>query len=192
MSSYWEMLHVLRLRNANTEGFQYCEYCEMWLNGPTQWEDHKIGKNTRKTCGVRARSRPSEPRRPSKGLTKSSCSLRCPTHGKVMAAVLLSSRGKDQACCWHPACSSSHFSSRIFSSKMVSESIASFFDLARPPHKQDVVDKLAATLYEDILACQGTATQAGVKIGQRVKGGGPQALGHRPQALSNSRNRGKS
>ena len=22
----------------------YCEDCEMWLNGPTQWEDHKIGK----------------------------------------------------------------------------------------------------------------------------------------------------
>ena len=22
----------------------YCEVCEMWLNGPTQWEDHKIGK----------------------------------------------------------------------------------------------------------------------------------------------------
>ena len=23
---------------------RYCEDCEMWLNGPTQWEDHKIGK----------------------------------------------------------------------------------------------------------------------------------------------------
>ena len=22
----------------------YCEVCEMWLNGPTQWEDHQIGK----------------------------------------------------------------------------------------------------------------------------------------------------
>ena len=22
----------------------YCEICEMWLNGPLQWEDHKIGK----------------------------------------------------------------------------------------------------------------------------------------------------
>ena len=22
----------------------YCRDCEMWLNGPTQWEDHKVGK----------------------------------------------------------------------------------------------------------------------------------------------------
>ena len=22
----------------------YCEVCEFWLNGPTEWEDHKIGK----------------------------------------------------------------------------------------------------------------------------------------------------
>ena len=26
----------------------YCEYCEMWLNGPTQYEDHKIGKKHKK------------------------------------------------------------------------------------------------------------------------------------------------
>ena len=26
----------------------YCETCEMWLNGPTQWEDHRIGKKHRK------------------------------------------------------------------------------------------------------------------------------------------------
>ena len=22
----------------------YCPECKMWLNGPPQWEDHKIGK----------------------------------------------------------------------------------------------------------------------------------------------------
>ena len=22
----------------------YCEICELWLNGPTQWEDHTIRK----------------------------------------------------------------------------------------------------------------------------------------------------
>ena len=27
---------------------KYCEDCEMWLNGPTQWEDHKIGKKHKK------------------------------------------------------------------------------------------------------------------------------------------------
>ena len=31
---------------------QYCAVCNMWLNGPTQWEDHIIGKkhvkNTRR------------------------------------------------------------------------------------------------------------------------------------------------
>ena len=26
----------------------YCEECEMWLNGGTQWEDHKIGKKHKK------------------------------------------------------------------------------------------------------------------------------------------------
>jgi hypothetical protein len=26
----------------------YCEYCEMWLNGPTQFSDHLIGKKHRK------------------------------------------------------------------------------------------------------------------------------------------------
>ena len=30
------------------EGAVYCEDCEMWLNGPTQWEDHKIGKKHKK------------------------------------------------------------------------------------------------------------------------------------------------
>jgi len=28
----------------------YCEVCEMWLNGPTQWEDHRIGKKHKKNC----------------------------------------------------------------------------------------------------------------------------------------------
>ena len=44
------MLHV------NENGAVYCEYCEMWLNGPTQWEDHKIGKTHKKH--VRRRSPP--------------------------------------------------------------------------------------------------------------------------------------
>ena len=26
----------------------YCEVCEMWLNGPLQWEDHRIGKKHKK------------------------------------------------------------------------------------------------------------------------------------------------
>ena len=26
----------------------YCEECDMWLNGPTQWEDHKVGKKHKK------------------------------------------------------------------------------------------------------------------------------------------------
>jgi hypothetical protein len=30
------------------EGAIYCWYCEMWLNGPTQWADHEIGKKHRK------------------------------------------------------------------------------------------------------------------------------------------------
>ena len=26
----------------------YCPECEMWLNGPTQWEDHQIGRKHKK------------------------------------------------------------------------------------------------------------------------------------------------
>ena len=26
----------------------YCEICEMWLNGPVQWDDHKIGQKHKK------------------------------------------------------------------------------------------------------------------------------------------------
>jgi hypothetical protein len=26
----------------------YCDCCRMWLNGPTQWEDHKIGRKHKK------------------------------------------------------------------------------------------------------------------------------------------------
>ena len=34
----------------------YCDFCEMWLNGPTQWEDHKIGKKHKKN--LRRRDQP--------------------------------------------------------------------------------------------------------------------------------------
>ena len=30
------------------KGWKYCRDCEMWLNGPTQWEDHKVGKKHKK------------------------------------------------------------------------------------------------------------------------------------------------
>ena len=30
------------------DGPEYCEICEMWLNGPTQMEDHKNGKKHKK------------------------------------------------------------------------------------------------------------------------------------------------
>ena len=33
---------------ATQDDAVYCEMCEMWLNGPTQWEDHKIGKEHKK------------------------------------------------------------------------------------------------------------------------------------------------
>ena len=36
--------------SSETGGVQ-CEFCEMWLNGPTQWEDHKIGKIHKKNVG---------------------------------------------------------------------------------------------------------------------------------------------
>lgn len=30
------------------DGAIFCEHCQMWLNGPTQWADHEIGKKHRK------------------------------------------------------------------------------------------------------------------------------------------------
>ena len=42
----------------NTTNFEdgaiYCPDCEMWLNGPTPWEDHKIGKKHAKSRRRRA------------------------------------------------------------------------------------------------------------------------------------------
>ena len=35
-------------------GAVYCPDCEMWLSGPTQWEDHKIGKKHRKNTQKKA------------------------------------------------------------------------------------------------------------------------------------------
>ncbi len=44
----------------------YCDKCEMWLNGPTQWEDHQIGKKHKKHCRsgpARSATRPRRARR---------------------------------------------------------------------------------------------------------------------------------
>ena len=32
----------------------YCEVCEFWLNGPTEWEDHQIGKQHKKNTEKQA------------------------------------------------------------------------------------------------------------------------------------------
>ena len=43
----------------------FCEHCEMWLNGPTSWLDHKIGKkhkkNVRKPPGSKPYRNSSDP-----------------------------------------------------------------------------------------------------------------------------------
>ena len=36
----------------------YCEYCEMWLNGPTQFSDHLIGRKHRKNRKARDEKQP--------------------------------------------------------------------------------------------------------------------------------------
>ena len=35
-------------QDNNNGPANYCEFCEQWLNGPTQWEDHIIGKKHKK------------------------------------------------------------------------------------------------------------------------------------------------
>ena len=35
-------------KQEEQEGAIYCKHCQMWLNGPTQWADHEIGKKHRK------------------------------------------------------------------------------------------------------------------------------------------------
>ena len=37
--------------SKSDEGAVYCQDCKRWLNGPTQWEEHKIGKRHRKSHG---------------------------------------------------------------------------------------------------------------------------------------------
>ena len=31
----------------------YCETCEMWVNGPEQWQDHSIGKKHKKCSKIK-------------------------------------------------------------------------------------------------------------------------------------------
>jgi hypothetical protein len=35
-------------KEESTSTAVYCKQCQTWLNGPRQWEDHKIGKKHRK------------------------------------------------------------------------------------------------------------------------------------------------
>ena len=50
---------------AEEEAAKFCKYCEMWLNGPTQFEDHKIGKkhkkNVRKARAIKTASTSAAP-----------------------------------------------------------------------------------------------------------------------------------
>jgi len=39
----------------------YCKYCQMWLNGPTQWADHEIGKKHQKAVRRAAGTGSAEP-----------------------------------------------------------------------------------------------------------------------------------
>jgi hypothetical protein len=39
------------------QGAIYCKHCMMWLNGPTQWADHEIGKKHRKAVRMHARNK---------------------------------------------------------------------------------------------------------------------------------------
>ena len=39
---------TLSLAGHKDDDAVWCLECEMWLNGPTQWEDHKIGKKHKK------------------------------------------------------------------------------------------------------------------------------------------------
>ena len=46
------------------EGGIWCAACSMWLNGPTQWEDHMIGKKHRKNVAPASGSSSRSGRRP--------------------------------------------------------------------------------------------------------------------------------
>ena len=39
---------VVQLPASTKDQSIYCELCDMWLNGPTQWMDHRIGKRHRR------------------------------------------------------------------------------------------------------------------------------------------------
>ncbi|CAE7855451.1 unnamed protein product [Symbiodinium necroappetens] len=39
----------------------YCKFCQMWLNGPTQWADHEIGKKHQKAVRRAAGTGSAEP-----------------------------------------------------------------------------------------------------------------------------------
>ena len=37
-------------RECGDEPAVFCEQCQMWINGHTQWLDHRIGKKHKKNC----------------------------------------------------------------------------------------------------------------------------------------------
>ena len=43
------LIYPVTMQHAHAE--TYCEVCDICLNGPTQWEDHKRGKKHRKNKG---------------------------------------------------------------------------------------------------------------------------------------------
>lgn len=46
------------------DGAIFCEHCQMWLNGPTQWADHEIGKKHRKAVHRQQASNREKGKRP--------------------------------------------------------------------------------------------------------------------------------
>ena len=46
----WSLGQPQKQPGEGLEGFEegavYCEECEMWINGPTQYEDHKMARST--------------------------------------------------------------------------------------------------------------------------------------------------
>ena len=100
---------------ASTEekGPVYCEHCEMWLNGPSQWYDHKIGRKHKKniargkriggpvgkgeTCAKAKVNQADETRQPEESSAKSQVSLQKPQGPQLPASEL---GGTEEPCAW--------------------------------------------------------------------------------------------
>ena len=86
----------------NTQGEAvHCPDCDMWLNGPTQWEDHKIGKKHIKNTKPGAKQKPTQKKKKdqSESVPQDTPGAAHPVHDHARPTPAISAWGMYDAAC---------------------------------------------------------------------------------------------